>query len=271
MTGEGTLLELNEATVVRQGRRILDALNLVLRSGEHTAIVGANGSGKSTLIKLFMSQIYPLARPGLPPPVLLFGRERWNVTELRSKMGIVTPDLQQSFVSGSSMGRVRGIDAVISGFFSSELLFFHHTVEPGMVRAAEEALAQVGAESLSRRKMNEMSTGEVRRVLIARALVHNPEVLLLDEPTAGLDIVARRDFMGRLSDLAAAGKTLVIVTHHVEEIIPAIRRVILLRDGKISADGAPDDVLTSSAVSKAFGAKVDVRRENGHYQMRLEE
>lgn len=264
------LLELNRANVIRGRKRILKDLTLSISEREHTAIVGANGSGKSTLIELLTSQIYPLARPDGPPPMMLFGRERWNVTELRARMGIVTAEIQQSLVSGTSMGRVRGLDAVVSGFFSSELLFFHHQVEPRMLEAVEKALSRVGAAELATRKMNEMSTGEVRRVLIARALAHEPQVLVLDEPTTGLDLVARRDFLLRLRDLASDGTTLILVTHHIEEIIPEIHRVILMKGGEISADGPTPQVLTSEELGLAFGARLDVRFANGHYQMALD-
>ena len=263
------LLQLIEASVVRSGNRVLDGFSLTLKQGEHTAIIGPNGSGKSTLIQLLTGQVYPVARPDGPPPVMIFGQERWHLAELRSRMGIVTSDLHMRFVGGSSMGRVTGLDAVLAGFFSAEVLFFHHQVDDRMRRRAELALEQVGASHLRDRKMNQMSTGEARRVIIARALVHDPAILVLDEPTTGLDIVARADFLSQLRRLTEAGATLIIVTHHVEEVIPEIQRVILLGEGRVVASGEPEEVLTSGRLAEAFGAPVSLTRGPAGYEMRM--
>lgn len=266
---EGPLLELNEASVMRGTNLVLDRFSLTLSEGEHTAIIGPNGSGKSTLIQLLTGQVYAMARPDGPPPVRIFGRERWHLTELRSRMGIVTSDLHIRFVGGSSMGRVTGLDAVLAGFFSAEVLFFHHQIDDAMRRRAEMALEQVGASHLRDRKMNQMSTGEARRIIIARALVHDPAVLVLDEPTTGLDIVARADFLAQLRRLTEEGATLIIVTHHVEEVIPEIQRVILLGEGRVVASGKPDEVLTSGRLAEAFGAPVSLTRGPAGYELRM--
>lgn len=266
---KGPLLELTEASVTRGTNRVLDRFSLTLHHGEHTAIIGPNGSGKSTLIQLLTGQVYPIARPDGPPPVRIFGRERWHLTELRSRMGIVTSDLHMRFVGGSSMGRVTGLEAVLAGFFSAEVLFFHHQVDDEMRRRADSALERAGASHLRDRKMNQMSTGEARRVIIARALVHDPAILVLDEPTTGLDLVARTDFLQQLRRLTEEGATLVIVTHHVEEVIPEIERVILLGKGRIVASGKPDEVLTSDRLAVAFGAPVSLTRSDAGYELRM--
>jgi iron complex transport system ATP-binding protein len=271
MNGErpAAVLELNEASVMRGGTLVIDRMSLTLHHGEHTAIIGPNGSGKSTLIQLLTGQVYPLARPDGPPPVRVLGRDRWDLTELRSRLGIITSDLHMRFVGGSSMGRVTGIEAVLAGFFSSEVLFFHHEVNATMRDRAEAALARVGALHLRDRKMNQMSTGEARRVIIARALVHDPAVLVLDEPTTGLDLVARDDFLAQLRRLTLEGATLIIVTHHVEEVIPEIERVVLLGNGRIVANGTPDETLTSDRLAEAFGASVSLTRGAAGYELRM--
>jgi iron complex transport system ATP-binding protein len=268
---EPALIQLESATVVRGGAPILDSVTLSIAAGEHTAILGPNGSGKSTLIKLLTCQLYPLSRREGPPPVRIFGRGRWNITELRSRMGIISADMQQRFVGGSSMGRVTGLDAVVAGFFASEIVFLHHEVTPALVRSAAAALERVGGASLARKRTNEMSTGEVRRVLIARALIHDPRLLILDEPTTGLDLVARREFLDHIRRLARSGTTLVLVTHHVEEIVPEIRKVVLLARGRVAAEGPPDAVLTPGELGAVFGSAVTVRRVGERYEMALDE
>jgi iron complex transport system ATP-binding protein len=237
--------------------------------GEHTAIVGPNGSGKSTLIQLLTGRLYPLARPGGEAPVRVFGRDRWNLEELRSRLGVVSPDLHQRFVSGSSLGRVTGAEAVVASFFSSEVVFLHHEVTADLRDRAWHALDRLGARHLGERRMDRMSTGETRRVLIARALVHEPEVLVLDEPTTGLDLVARHEFLERLRALAREGTTLILVTHHVEEILPEIRKVVLLHAGTVMAQGLPEHVLTSANLSRVYGSDLSLARVQGRYELRV--
>ncbi|MQA89688.1 MAG: ATP-binding cassette domain-containing protein [Gemmatimonas sp.] len=267
--GRRPFLELDEATVIRNGLPILDRVSLSVSAGENTAIVGPNGSGKSTLIKLLTYQIYPVARADGRPPVRIFGRHRWNVTELRSRMGIITADLHHRFVSGSSMGHVTGLEAVVAGFLASEVLFFHHEVTAEMRQRAAAALDRVDGSRLGKKRMHEMSTGEVRRVLVARALVHEPELLVLDEPTTGLDLIARHEFLSQLRRLAASETTLVLVTHHVEEIIPEIERVVLLCEGRVAADDPTDDVLTPERLGSVYGSDVAVQRVGDRYEMTL--
>lgn len=266
---DSALIELRQATVVRGGAPILDGVTLSIAPGEHTVVLGPNGSGKSTLIKLLTCQIYPLPRREGPPPVRIFGRDRWNIAELRSRMGIISADLQHRFVVGSSLGRVTGLDAVISGFLSSEVVFRHHEVTAAMMESARASLERVGGSGLAEKRMNEMSTGEVRRVLVARALVHDPQLLILDEPTTGLDLVARDVFLSDVRRLARSGTTLVVVTHHVEEIVPEIRKVVLLSAGRIVAHGAPEEVLTADSLTAAYGSPVQLRSVGPRYEMSL--
>ena len=149
-------------------------------------------------------------------------------------------------------------EAVLTGFFASFMLPPDQEISDDMRERARHALARVGALALAGRQVTEISTGEMRRVLIARALVHGPQALLLDEPTSGLDLVAQQNFLALLDELARQGVTLVLVTHHTEEIIAGIDRVILLRDGKVFADGNRADTLTSANLSAVFGGAVQV-------------
>ena len=259
------LISLRSATLVRGGQPVLQDLTFDIRPGEHIALLGPNGSGKSSFIRLITRQDYPLARPGGEAAMLMLGQERWDVFELRAHLGIVSADLHNAFTSGQGFGRTRGLEAALSGFFSSLGLFDHQQVTEAMRQRAHAALALVDAGHLAEKRMDTMSTGEARRVLIARALAPDPGALLLDEPTTGLDLAARHRFLQTLSKLAGLGKTLILVTHHVEEVIPEIERVILLKQGRVFLDGHKDAVLRSGPVSSLFDLPIQVRRHGGHF------
>ena len=264
------LLELRDATVVLGGARVLERLTLTIPNGEHTAILGPNGAGKSTFVRLLTLQQYPLAPgEGAAPPIRVLGRDRWDVFELRSQLGIVSAELHDRFVHGNSNGVVTAIDAVVSGFFASQGLFAHQHVTDAMRAAACEALARVGAAHLAAAPLAAMSTGEARRVLIARALVHEPRALVLDEPTRGLDLVARHRFMERVRAIAQAGTTILLVTHYVDEIIPEIDRVVLLKGGRVAYDGSKRDALDANRLGAVFDAPMAVERADGYYHARV--
>lgn len=259
------LLKIHDATVIKNSTRVLDRISLTIREGEHTAILGANGAGKSSLIRLIAHQDYPLAHENGAPPLTILGEELWNVFELRSLLGIVSGDLQNSILSGTLPGRTRGLDAVLSGFFASYGVFGHHQVTPEMRSQAHQALELMEASYLADSFIEAMSPGEVRRIMIARALLPDPRALLLDEPTTGLDLMVRHRFLGTLRNLAANGKTIILVTHHIEEIFPEINRVILLRHGQVWLDGSKSAVLTSRHLSEMFEGPVTVHEANGYY------
>jgi iron complex transport system ATP-binding protein len=263
------LLELNAATVVLGGARILDAMTLRIAVGEHTAILGPNGAGKSTFIKLLTLQHYPVAAANGTAPIRVMGRDRWDVFALRSQLGIVSADLHDRFVQGNSNGTITGFEAVLSGFFASQGIFAHHRVTEAMRSAAADALDRTGAAHLGAKTLDTMSTGEARRVLIARALVHRPRALVLDEPTRGLDLAARHHFLERVRAIARDGTTILLVTHHVDEIIPEIERVILLQRGRVAADGPKHAVLTAAQLGQAFDAPLAVDEAGGYYHVRV--
>jgi iron complex transport system ATP-binding protein len=263
-------LQLFGASVILGAARVLDNLTLSIDVGEHAAILGPNGAGKSTFMRLLTLQQYPLMDREGQPPIRLFGRERWNVFELRSQMGIVSADLHDRFVHGNSNGVVNALDAVASGFFATHGVFAHQRVTAAMRAQALEALDRVGAAALATRTLDTLSTGEARRVLIARALVHTPNVLVLDEPTRGLDLVARHAFMERVRDVARQGTTILLVTHYVEEIIPEIDRVVLLERGRIAFDGSKREVLTGPRLSQIFAGALVVHEAAGYFHVRVE-
>lgn len=262
-------LELVKATIKKNGHLILNALTLSIHTGEQTAIVGPNGSGKSTLIKLLTRQLYAMDPKEGPPPVRVFGKDLWNVQELRSRMGIVSDQLHRDFLNNTRNGHITGLDTVVSGFFSSLRLFPHQKITAVMRKKALEALERVESGHLASYMLDEMSTGEVQRVLIARALVTEPEVLVLDEPTTGLDLVARQQCMSKIRNIAQGGVTIVLVTHHIDEIFPEIERIIFLQNGNIAFDGLKKDILTSENLSTVYEHPLTLSNQNGFYRIHL--
>jgi iron complex transport system ATP-binding protein len=262
------LLQLDSATVVKGDRPVIDAMSLTIHDGEHTVVLGPNGAGKSVLLRLLTHQERPLARPDGPAPVRVLGEDIWNITELQAQMGIVSADLHQHFVSGNSEGLITAEAAVLSGFLVSYGILRYGVVTETMRGKAADALASMGVPHLARRRLNEMSSGEARRVMLARALVTGPRALILDEPTTGLDLVARHGFMERVREIARAGTTIILITHHVEEIVPEIERVVLLRQGRIVGDGAKASMLTPERLSHVFGAPLQVEPAGGFYFVR---
>src|SRR5262249_55419093 len=210
---------------------------------------------------------YPLAGRNGVSPLRWFGESRLSVASLRQRLGIVTGDLDTMFARYSRGGRVSGLEAAASGYFATQGLFAHQSVGDAVWRGAADALARVDAGHLQSKLLTEMSAGERRRVLIARALVTNPEALLLDEPTTGLDLVARHHFMETVRRLAVGGATILLVTHHVDEVIPEMGRVLLLSGGRIAYDGLPHEVLTARRLSEVYGAPMVVHQREGYYRV----
>ena len=235
---------------------------------EHTAIIGPNGAGKSILVSLLTLAQRPLASADGRHPVRVFGVHNWDLFELRSQLGIVSADLHHFFVNGNSEGSITAEAAVLSAFLNSYGILRYGEVTGTMRERAAAALAGAGAAHLALRTLDEMSSGEARRVLLARALATAPRALVLDEPTTGLDLVARHSFMETVRRLARAGTTIILITHHIEEIVPEIERIVLLRDGRILADGSRADNLTADRLTDVFAHPVALERAGGYHYAR---
>jgi iron complex transport system ATP-binding protein len=256
---EDQFLELANVNVARGDRVVLHDINMTIRAGEHVAILGPNGCGKSTLILTMTCQIYPIVVPQMQ--VRIFGRERWDLTQLRKHFGVVGAGLMGSDLPGQRTAVTTGLDAVIAGFFSASTLWPNLHVTEEMRKRAAEALERIEATHLAHQLVGEMSAGEKRRILIARALVHRPRQLLLDEPSNALDLAAQRELRETLRRLASEGTGLVLVTHHLGDILPEIQRVILMREGRIVGDGPRAELLTAARLSELFSAPVRIGRD----------
>lgn len=248
------LIELDRARVIRDQVPVLHDVSLRLDLGRHAAILGPNGCGKSSFVKLIHRELYPIARAE-SPPARVFGQARWSVAALRQRLGIVSADLH------ADLAQLRGLDVedtVLSGARGTFGLVDGDDVTAAWRAQAHAALSAMGALPLLHRRLQTLSAGEARRVLIARALVHRPQALLLDEPTTGLDVASRHRFLQTLRGVAQAGTTLVMVTHHMEEVLPEIEHVILLREGRVVGDGTADAMLTSARMSELYGLPLRV-------------
>ena len=254
------LLDLANVTVMRGARIALQDVTLRIASGEHVCILGPNGCGKSTLIKTITRECYPLARED--SRISIFGKVQWDIFELRSLLGIVSPDLLASCTTEAT-----GLDVVLSGFFSSTRIFSHHHIESEFIDRANSALARLNASHLAARPVSELSSGEAKRILLARALVHDPKTLLFDEPGTALDIEAQRHLRETMRSLARQGIGILLVTHHISDVIPEVDRIILLQEGRILADGRKEELLTEKRLSDLFGVPVSLVQQDGFYHL----
>jgi iron complex transport system ATP-binding protein len=256
---EYPLIEFNSLTVMRGTRVVIDNLSLKIKVGEHVAILGPNGSGKSTLIKTITREQYPVAGDH-NRSFKIMGKEVWNVFDLRGVLGIVHDDTVNSRAYAMS-----GREMVLSGFFGSVGLFTNHEVTAAMQRKANEVLEFLEIRFLADKYITEMSSGEYKRLVIARALVHQPRALLLDEPTNSLDIHAFFIFHQMLRKIAQSGTSIILVTHNLQDIIPEIERVIMIKEGKIFKDGPKKAVLTTAHISSLYNMSLEVSQSRDCY------
>jgi iron complex transport system ATP-binding protein len=254
-----TILDIRHATVYRGDTCVFEDLSFALEEDQHTAILGPNGAGKSTILKLLASEVHPV--PKDETTIRLFGEQQWNVWDVRKRLGLVSHDLQHHY-----MEQVSGLKVVLSGYYASIGTYGHQDFSYAQIARAHTVMDDLGIGFLTDRRYADMSTGEQRRCLLARALVHGPSVLVLDEPTSGLDLTATFHYLDLVRSYMRKEKTILLVTHHIHEIPPEIKRVVLLKNGKILHDGEKDTVLTEANLSRLFDCPVTLAQAHGWYQ-----
>ena len=256
---QAPLIDIHNATVYRQRHKVFENLSLRIDQGQSTALLGPNGAGKTTLLRLLTRELYPVQRPD--SHVRILGKELFSVRDLRRTIGIVSHEMQHQFLRA-----LPGLEVVLSGFAASVGLDgVNCTISDGQRAAALATMARLGVEQLAQTRFDRMSTGQQRRTLLARSLVHDPASLVLDEPTNGLDLQMAHDYLRILRELIRAGRTIVLATHHVAEIPPEIDRVVMLKHCKVFRDGPKAEVLTSENLSELYGTPVHLVRERGFY------
>lgn len=253
-------LDIHKAKVYQGDTCVFEDLTVAFQRGQNACVLGPNGAGKTTLLKLLTRDIYPVVRDG--SYVKIDGSETAVLWEVRKKIGFVSHELQTRYDA-----HVLGRDVVMSGLFGAIGMHGHFEVEDWHHQRVDELLEQFDLKHLQERRYWHLSTGQQRRFLLARALVHRPQILVLDEPTNGLDLKAAYTLLTDLRKLAQSGTTLLLVTHHIQEIVPEIERVVMLRAGSVYADGNKADLLNSANLSTLYDTQLDVVERNGFYQV----
>jgi iron complex transport system ATP-binding protein len=255
------ILAVKNLRIERSGTVILDAVNWRVAPGEHWAVLGANGSGKTSLLSALTGYFMPTAGE-LELLGQRYGHADWR--ELRCRVGIVSSAIRQMMADAEP-----ALATVISG--KRAMIELWGEVSAAEARGARQILAQVECTHLAARPWGVLSQGERQRVLIGRALMARPKLLILDEPCTGLDPAAREHFLQFLQRLCRRRQApaIVLVTHHVEEIMPAFTHALLLRQGQVLAAGPKAAVLTSPHLSRAFAAAIRLTRKHDRYALRV--
>lgn len=261
VTTRPPLFELHDARVRRAGKVILAVDDFSLGEGESVALIGPNGAGKSTFVQLLTREVLPLHRE--EPPVRFRSDPRPTLADIRRSLGVVSATMHDQVRVHLSVGEV-----VVGGLHGSLGLPMHREVTRGDWENARDALGRLGIAELVDRDVMTLSDGQVRRTLIARELVRDPAVLVFDEPCSGLDPEGMYHVREAMATLADEGRSIVLVTHYAEDIIPAMDRVLLLGGGRVVADGPKGTVLTDDSMTGLFGVPLAVEERQGWYHLR---
>jgi len=254
------LLEIQNVTCFRGTTRVFNNLSLTVNHGESVAILGPNGSGKTTLLKLLCRDIYPVVKDG--SFVKINNSERISINELRQHIGVVSQDLQERYTPYST-----GHEVVLSGLFGAIGMHPHMEVSTDHLALVDRIMNELGLAALHEKMFQHMSSGQQRRMLLARAIINQPDTFILDEPTNSLDVQAAFSLIKMLRNLIQQGSAILLATHHVEEILPEIERVVLIKDGELIADGPKKELFTNQCLSELYDTRLVVMEQNGFYHV----
>lgn len=258
------MIELKNVTAFQGDKQVFENFSVGIEQGEKVAILGPNGAGKSTFLKLITRELYPVVKDD--SYIKLFDMERVTIWDLRAQIGLISQDLQEDYTPYTT-----ALDVIASGFFGAIGHHGHLTPTPEQIQQAVSMLDYVGMAGYRDTHFQRLSTGQKRRLLIGRALIHRPQALIFDEPSNGLDIKASALLLNIMREYARPHNSLLLTTHHIGEIIPEIQRVILIKEGKIIADGAKETVLTSTILSELYDTPVKLDQHNDYYHIWLDE
>ena len=251
-------LELRDLSYQANGKTILRDINWLVRSGEHWAVLGPNGSGKTTLLKIACGYIWPNAGGA----VYRRGRLLTNLPELRKSIGWVTSTLTMQIPDHEKV-----IRTVVSGKFAQIGLLEQFGGDAGKrdYTTARRYLSELGCDHLREQKFGVLSQGEQQKILIARARMTRPYLIVLDEPCAGMDPGARENFLATLGQIARQARipALIYVTHHIEEILPIFRKTLILKDGRVVHNGNTDRVLKGDILRELYGVSLNIIKKKG--------
>lgn len=252
-------IELKNVGVVRRGNTILAGVSLSVEAGSCCAILGPNGSGKSALMAVLAGYLWP-STGSVRVDGRMYGQV--NLGDVRSGIGLIEPSRAPKFDD-----RMCVRDVVATGLFGTILLPLHRDVTESQWRRVDEEMASVGLSEIGERAYGDLSSGEQMKTLLARAMVSNAKILLLDEPTVGLDIGSRAACVAVLDRLLARSRppTVVIVSHHLDELPKAVDKIVLMKGGRVVGQGAPHDLLTSAHLTALFDCHVEVFRSDGRF------
>ncbi len=242
---------------------VLKDINLKIKQNEHWAILGANGSGKSTLLKLIQSELHPRRVEGFKKEIL--GQSRYSIFDLKKQIGIVTNDLHIYFQMNASF--LKGYEVVLSGFYATIGIFKHQDFSDEQHKKALNVIEFLKIGHLKEKRVDSMSTGELRKCVVARALIHDPKAFILDEPTVGLDIKAQIDFIQTIRKLSKKS-TIILVTHHLEEIFEEISKIALIANNTIYKQGLKEEILSDENLSTIFEMQLKIDIKNGRYYIK---
>jgi len=260
MKDEHAWLDIKDVEAWLGPTQVFRNLTLRLMQGENTAILGPNGSGKTALVKLISRNIYPIVKRG--STLKIFGNQTIKLNQLRSRIGVVSTDLEvrtPDFISAK--------DVVLSGLYGSIGINRNRIPKEEEIKKVQKLISELELQDIYARPFGQLSDGERRRLLIARAMINKPEILILDEPTNGLDLKARHQLLKCIRMLCKGKTTIILITHRVEDIVKEIQRIIFLKKGAIIRDGATNDLLQSEPLENLYETPLQIIFANGHYQV----